>query len=102
MLVVWSSTALDDLDAIITYVAAENPRAALNIVDRIEQAGEMLGHMATGRAGRVRGTYEKPVSGLPHIITYAIERRADGNERIVILRIIHGARNWREDEWPGN
>ena len=65
MLVVWSGDALDDLDAIIAYVAAENPQAALNIIDRTEHTGELLGHMATGRRGRVRGTYEKPVGGLP-------------------------------------
>ena len=97
MLVVWS---LDDLDAIIAYVAAENPQAALKIIDRIEHAGDALGYMATGRAGRVPGTYEKPAGGLFHIIAYAIEPRPDGTERVVILRVIHGARNWEEEDWP--
>ena len=56
--------------------------------------------MATGRPGRVTGTYEKPVAGLPHIIAYAIEPRPDGSERVVVLRVIHGARNWEEEDWP--
>ena len=98
--VVWSLGALDDLDSIITYIAAKNPRAALNVVDRIESTGNALGHMAIGRPGRVSGTYEILVTGLPHIIAYAIEPRPDGTERIVILRVIHGARDWPEEGWP--
>ena len=95
--VVWS---LDDLEGIIEYIAAENPRASLNVIAKIDGAGNALGHMATGRPGRVSGTYEKPVTGLPHIIAYALDPRPDGTERIVILRVIHGARNWPEEGWP--
>ena len=100
MHVVWSLAALGELDGILAYIAAENPQAALNVIGRIEKTGNALGHMATGRQGRVSGTYEKPVTGLPHIIAYAIETRPDGGERIVILHVIHGARNWPGEEWP--
>jgi plasmid stabilization system protein ParE len=55
--------------------------------------------MATGRPGRVGGTYEKPVTRLPYIIAYAIDLVA-GRETVVILRVIHGARDWQLDEWP--
>ena len=98
--VVWSLDALDDLDSIVTYIATENPRAALQVIERIESACAALGHMATGRPGRVSGTYEKMVTGLPHIIVYTIDLRPGGSERIVILRAIHGARNWPEEGWP--
>lgn len=100
MHVVWSLDALDELDGIIQYIALENPTAALNVIARIENSGNALGHMATGRPGRVTGTYEKPVTGLPHIIAYAIEPRPNGIERAVILRVIHGAHNWRDEDWP--
>jgi plasmid stabilization system protein ParE len=56
--------------------------------------------MATGRKGRVGGTYEKPVPRLPYIMAYALSTLADGSEAVVILRVIHGVRNWPEDEWP--
>ena len=98
--VFWSKDALDDLNAIIQYIAAENPRAALTVIDKIEDAGNTLSTMATGRKGRVSGTYEKVVSGLSYIMAYAIEPRPDGSERIVILRVIHGARDWRSEVWP--
>lgn len=91
--VAWSVDALDDLENIITYIATDNPRAALSVVDRIEACGNALGEMAIGRRGRVSGTYETLVIGLPYIIAYAIQRRSHGAERIVILRVIHMARD---------
>ena len=98
--VAWSSDALGDLNAVIAYIATESPRAAFDVIDKIESAGNALGTMATGRKGRVSGTYEKVIAGLPYIMAYAIEPRPDGSERIVILRVIHGARDWKEGDWP--
>jgi plasmid stabilization system protein ParE len=98
--VVWSESALDDLDSAIAYIAADNPVATRRVLDRIGTTGEGLGAVATGRPGRVAGTYEKSVRGLPYIIAYAIQPLAGGRERIVILRVIHGARNWAEGDWP--
>jgi toxin ParE1/3/4 len=98
--VVWSDDALDDMDALAAYIAADNPAAALSVLDRIDQTVGNLSHMPTGRRGRVAGSYEKPLTGLPYIIAYALERRPGRAERLVILRVIQGARDWREDEWP--
>ena len=96
----WSSDALDDLNGIIAYIARENPQAALAVIDKIETAGERLGEMATGHPGRMGGVYEKLVAGLAYTIAYAIEPLPFGTERIVILRVIHGARNRTSEEWP--
>ena len=96
----WSKDALDDLNAVIQYISAENPRAALDVIDKIETAGNALGIMATGRKGRVSDTYEKVVKGLSYIMAYAIEPRPDGSERVVILRVIHGARDWKDEDYP--
>ncbi|MGB9365861.1 MAG: type II toxin-antitoxin system RelE/ParE family toxin [Xanthobacteraceae bacterium] len=98
--VVWSENALDDLDSAIAYIAADNPIAARKVLERIDAATDAIGQVATGRRGRVAGTYEKSVRGLPYIIAYAIQPLPGGRERIVILRVIHGARNWLPDEWP--
>jgi plasmid stabilization system protein ParE len=98
--VVWADVALNDMDSLAEYIAADNRTAALKVLDRIERTVENLSHAPTGRAGRVAGTYEKPIRGLPYIIAYALQRRSKGVERLVILRVIHGARNWPEGEWP--
>jgi toxin ParE1/3/4 len=88
------------MDALAAYIAADSPVTALDVLDRIEATAERLGHAPIGRRGRVAGTYEKPVRGLPYIIAYALEATPTGDERVVILRVIHGARNWRQGEWP--
>lgn len=98
--VVWSDTARADYLAIIRYIAERNPDAALRVAERIEDAGAALGDFGTGRPGRVQGTYEKLVTGLPYIIAYEINPRPEGGETVAILHVIHGARDWPEDAWP--
>jgi toxin ParE1/3/4 len=98
--VVWSAAALDDTDSIVAYIAADNLAAARRVVDKIEATAERLGRMAIGRKGRVTGTYEKPVVGLPYIVAYALEKLPSGEERVVILRVVHMARHWPKGEWP--
>ncbi|WP_414832523.1 type II toxin-antitoxin system RelE/ParE family toxin [Afifella sp. YEN Y35] len=97
--VTWSRTALDDIKEQVRYIARDNPTAATRVAERIEDAGKALGQMATGRPGRVTGTYEKSVPRLPYVIAYEL-REAAGLESIVILRIIHTSRNWQVEEWP--
>ena len=65
----------------------------------IREAGKKLGVHSTGRKGRVDGTFEKSVAGLPYIAAYAIETAA-GGERIVILHVIHTSRDWPVGRWP--
>ena len=97
--VIWSDAARRDYFDILRYIAADNPDAAERIVDAIERAGNGLGEFTTGRPGRVSGTYEKLVPGLRYILAYRLAVR-DGREVVAILRVIHTARDWREEDWP--
>jgi toxin ParE1/3/4 len=99
--VLWSRDALDDVKHIADYIATDNPDAARRVSVAIRTTGYDLGAMPLGRPGRVAGTYEKVVRGLPYIIVYAIQPLPRGDEAIVVLRVIHGARNWPPDKWPG-
>lgn len=56
-----------------------------------------MGEFATGRPGRVSGTYEKSVSRLPYIVAYAL---SDDDAVLTVLHVIHTSRNWLPDEWP--
>ena len=98
--VVWAQYALDDVDDIIAYIAADNPAAARKVLDRIDRTANHLGRRPIGRIGRVSGTYEKSVVGLPYVIAYALKPLQSGEEQVVILRVIHSARNWPKGEWP--
>ncbi len=95
----WSRAALDDLKDQLAYIARDNPTAARDVTARIRLSAKALEELATGRPGRVGGTYEKPVTRLPYIIAYEIKAR-DGREAILILRVIHAARDWPPDAWP--
>lgn len=92
---VWAETALADFEQDIAYIAEHDLSAAQLMAERIDRAARRLAEMPTGRSGRVLGTYEKSVGRTPYIIAYVIQ-----GEMIVILRVIHGARNWPDDEWP--
>ncbi|MDX6750746.1 type II toxin-antitoxin system RelE/ParE family toxin [Geminicoccaceae bacterium 1502E] len=98
--VVWSQDALADLNALVVYIAKDNRTAASLVADRIEKAVLNLAFMPTGRQGRVTGTYEKPVPDLPYILSYALATAPSGEERLVVLRVIHEARNWPAGKWP--
>lgn len=92
---VWAETALADFEQAIAYLAEHDLSAAQLAAERIDRAARRLAEMPTGRSGRVLGTFEKSVGRTPYIIAYVIQ-----GEMIVILRVIHGARNWPDDEWP--
>ncbi len=96
--VLWSREALDDLKEQAAFITQNNPAAARRVADRIRDTGKSLGEMATGRPGRVAGSYERPVTRLPYIIAYALVFHG-GREVIAILRVIH-ARDWPEEDWP--
>lgn len=95
----WSRSALVDLKAQVAYIAAENPAAAQRVSDAIRVAASALSDIPTGRPGRVTDTYEKSVTRLPYIIAYAITSGPAG-EAIAIVRVIHTARDWPDEQWP--
>ena len=97
--VTWARAALDDIKEQIAFIAQDNPTAARRVADRLRDTGAALGDMATGRPGRVTGSYEKSVSRLPYIIAYEL-RPIAGRESVVILRVIHTSRDWPDDDWP--
>lgn len=95
----WTRAALDDLKAQIEYIAADNVDAAEKVAARLSATAAALGEMATGRPGRVSGTYEKSVSRLPYIVAYEFGTEG-GKEVVWILRVIHTARDWPPENWP--
>ena len=99
-LVFWSADALDDLDVSIAFIARRNPAGARKVLAEIQKAGNALGIAAIGRPGRIADTYEKSVTRYPYIIAYALDVPPDGAERVVILRVIHTARDWPQGLWP--
>ena len=99
---IWSprGLALYERD-VLDYLARQGPAAMLRVRGDIERAIEGLAIRATGRPGRVSGTYEKTVTGQPYIIAYGFVPHNDGGEDdVIILRVIHSARDWPAGRWP--
>jgi toxin ParE1/3/4 len=78
--VVWSHRARDEYLAIIRFIADESPDAAQRVADRMDVAAAALSALPTGRAGRVKDTYEKLLPGLPYILAYEILPAPEGGD----------------------
>ncbi len=91
MRVRWASPARDDLKGIFDYIGKHDgmPRAR-ELTMRILESVKALSHMPNrGRIGRVEGTRELILSGLPFLAVYRVQSSA-----VEVLRILHGAQLW--------
>ena len=90
MKVIWSSTASGELDDHIRFIARDSVVAAFQVQDRILAAARKIAEFpGRGRPGRLVGSREVVVARTSCLIVYTV-----GVERIDILRIMHGARDW--------
>lgn len=65
----WTKRALRRLDEIGAHIQKDNPDAAARVVARIVSAVNMLADFpAWGRVGRINGTRELVLAGVPYII----------------------------------
>jgi len=88
--IIWTRLALVDLDHAYHYIAATNPNAANDIIDRIEQSLKSLKQFPQmGRPGKVPGTKELVIPKTPFILPYRITEKT-----IEILAVIHGSQQW--------
>lgn len=97
MEIIWTRSALRRLDEIGTYIASRNPQAAGRMMETIRQSVLSLRlHPGKGRAGRVIGTHELIVQGMPYIVAYRVRASA-----LEVLTVLHGAQQW-PDEFASN
>jgi addiction module RelE/StbE family toxin len=88
----WTRAASRDLESVERYISQDNPETAIDTVVEIIRRVEILAeHPGLGRPGRVAGTRELVLGGLPYVVSYI--HQAD---TIVILRVLHGAMKWPE------
>lgn len=86
----WTLPAVEQLHPVYDDIGAENPAAALRVVERIRSAIRQTSRLPfTGRKGRVAGTREAIVPGTLYLVAYRIHEDA-----IHVLAILHGAQKW--------
>ena len=92
----YTAEARDHIEEIFNYINDRNSAATPQVVARIRLAAERLAEFPRiGHVGRVSGTYEWVVRGLPYIVVYDIS--LGGDEEVVILGVFHGAQD-RQNE----
>jgi plasmid stabilization system protein ParE len=94
MRVTFDPAARDELDNIFQWIAKDSPRAARELIARIEAKVmrlelPQLTHM--GRPGLVEGTRE--LLEWPYIVVYKV---FEEREEVVVLSVVHGARDREE------
>ncbi len=90
MRVKWLELALDDLDAVIEYIAKENTLAAQQLAERIYKSGLSLGdNPEMGRPGRIQNSREWVVTNTSYLLAYRIR-----DKQVEIMRVLHGRQSW--------
>lgn len=86
--------AIRDLREVRAYIAADDPKAAMRVVARLERAIDLIGERPhIGRPITMQTIREWSVPGLPYIIPYRV-----GDDVIDIIRIWHTSRE-RPEIW---
>jgi len=88
----WTRAASSDLDSVEQFISRDNPSAAIGtILEIIRHVGALAEHPGIGRPGRVEGTRELVIAGLPYVVAY-LHR----DDIVTVLRVLHGAMKWPE------
>ena len=83
--------ARDDLFSIRDWIAEDDARVSDQVIARIVQTAMMFGQFPMlGRVGRIAGTREFSVVGLPYLIVYQIESETE----IDVVTVVHTRRRW--------
>lgn len=91
MQIKWTDLASNDLDAIENYITTEN--SPIDVILRIINVTELVltNHPNAGRFGRLKGTRELVIDGVPFLAVY---RQLERLNQIQILRVLHDAQQW--------
>ena len=85
----FAAAAKRDLEAIVDYIAQDNPVAAAKVFDAVSAVAARLADFPEmGHAGRLPDTRELVVAGLPYVIVYHVAR-----DVVTIIAVFHGARD---------
>ena len=93
--VIWSDHALDDIEQISQYISKDSPDRAALFVGRLIDATDSLREFAhSGREIPEVGNeaYREVIYG-----AYRLMYKVEG-EIILILAVVHSARNWNPDK----
>jgi toxin ParE1/3/4 len=81
----WDRRAIEDLEAIYAWIAADNPQAAAGVVARIRKSvGRLETFPMSGRRGVTKTTRLLTVPRVPYVVVRRVRR-----ETVDILAVLH-------------
>ena len=85
--IVWTDEAIAHLEAIVAYISAFNPAAAVRLGEKLLAVADSLAEFS--ERGRDVGEGRREMTTVwPYVLRYRVE-----GEAVIILRIRHGARD---------
>ncbi|MHB1155618.1 MAG: type II toxin-antitoxin system RelE/ParE family toxin [Phycisphaerales bacterium] len=94
--VIWSTGALDDVDAIAAFIARDSAERAALFAQRIILATDRLAVFPN--AGRIIPEINQPTAHEILLGDYRIMYRIRDDGDIWITTVIHGVRDWHESQ----
>lgn len=90
MVLRWTREAANDLERIADHLFEHAADRASDLVRTLyDSPRSLLEFPNRGRIGKKSGTRELVLSPLPYVVVYQVR-----HERIVVVRILHGAQRW--------
>ena len=83
---IWTAGAIENLEAIIAYIASFNEAAAHGMAEKLYRLGESLAEFPSRGPDAGEGKREMTIVP-PYVLRYMV-----AGDRVLILRIRHGAR----------
>jgi toxin ParE1/3/4 len=93
--VIWSPSALEDIDSIAEYIEADSAEMASLFVNRLIEATDRLREFPL--SGRIIPEINNPNCREVIYGPYRIMYRVEGDE-VWVTGVVHGARDWRQEE----
>jgi addiction module RelE/StbE family toxin len=86
----WTKRAIRSLASIHEYISKDSPAAAARVSAAVLDATVQIEQFPqSGRPGRIEGTRELVIPGLPYIVPYRVV-----DDTILLLSVIHTSRKW--------
>ena len=92
MKIIWSPTAISNMESLRLYISEHNPQGALKVAVSIHDAIDLISQFPSlGRVGRVPNSREYVMTDYPYIISYSISERV-----LQIIAVMHTAKSWSD------
>ena len=89
----WSPRSLDDLEALLEFIADDSPQNTELVRCRILKAVDLLTGFQFGQEGPIPGTYRLYIQKTSYFLIY----RFKGENELEVVAFYHSSRDWLQE-----